>query len=84
MAQHWNVQINIQRVEQAESTRGPMGQKIGGERQVADVLKLAVTADTELDAYLKAHRMLTANEPVGTMPPFVADESIVTEMQMPR
>lgn len=74
---HWNVQINIWSVEQ-------VGRPGVGEQQVTDVLKLKVTADTELDAYLKAHRMLTANEPVGTMPPFVPDESIVTEMQMPR
>lgn len=65
----WNVQINIWSVEQVDRPGV-------GEQQVTDVLKLKVTADTELDAYLKAHRMLTANEPVGTMPPFAAENDV--------
>lgn len=81
MTQHWNIQINIQRVTESDSSRGAFNHQHKGERQITEVLKLAVTADTELDAYLKAHRMLTANEPVGTMPPFVTDERVA---QMPR
>lgn len=49
---HYNVQIQIQCVEESEP----------GKRKVAEVLKLAVSADTEREAYAKAHRMLTANE----------------------
>jgi hypothetical protein len=49
---HYNVQIQIQRVEEPEP----------GKRRVTELLKLAVAAGTEAEAYAKAHRMLTANE----------------------
>lgn len=67
---HFNIQIHIQKViepEQLKDTSGyPVkvaGREVLKERQVVEVLKLAVTADTEREAYAKAHKLLTANEP---------------------
>jgi hypothetical protein len=66
MTGHWNIQINIQRVDKiapAPLTRGYGTQPDPSEkRQVVSVLELKITADTEAEAYAKAHRMLIANE----------------------
>lgn len=82
---HFNVQIHIQQVIEPKPIEdkngypvktGPMGVPAMTERQVIEVLKLAITADTELDAYLKAHKILSANEPIPALPPFVRDEDL--------
>lgn len=67
MAEHWNIQIKIQQVTttgvDAKQARG-INQVISGQdRQVTDVMSLAIVADTEVEAYEKAQRMLTANHP---------------------
>lgn len=67
MADHWNIQIKIQQVTtigvDAKDARG-INQVISGQdRQVTDVMSLAIVADTEVAAYEKAQRMLTANHP---------------------
>lgn len=56
---HYNVQIHIQRVDEPEPRPGAL---VKGERRVTELLKLAISADTESEAYAKAHRMLAANE----------------------
>lgn len=70
---HFNIQIHIQQVTEPEKLLDTSGYpvKVSGrevmkERQVVEVLKLAVTADTERAAYAKAHKLLTANEPEWT------------------
>lgn len=63
--ENFNIQVNIQRVQEETvptGQRAGMQQAISGkERVVTEVLKLAVTADTEQEAYNKAHRLLAAN-----------------------
>lgn len=62
MTSHFNIQINIQRVTKRDTpARGMQGPT--SERETTEVLKLAVTAATEEEAYAKAHKMLTANQP---------------------
>lgn len=67
MSVHFNIQINIQEVRkdpavpQAYARRGE--QAVEPKREIRDVLSLAVTADTEAEAYAKAHRLLQANQP---------------------
>lgn len=67
---HWNIQINIQRVAEipqpAPVTRGyqnPQEPRPKADRRVTNLLELKVTAGSEAEAYAKAHRMLTANQP---------------------
>jgi hypothetical protein len=76
---HYNIQIHIQRVDEPEAGRGAFGHEAKGERRITEVLKLAVTADTEQDAYAKAHRMLTANEPNEGMASAIADRLAFAE-----
>lgn len=67
--QHFNIQINIQKVTIApasSSSRGVNAAISGKERDTVELLKLAITADTEAEAYSKAYRMLAANAPEGT------------------
>lgn len=72
MTSHFNIQINIQRVDlvrpegPSSYSRSTTAEK--AERVVTDVLKLAVTAATEEEAYAKAHKMLTANQPEPGIP----------------
>lgn len=75
MSTHWNIQIGIQEVEEPEPIKDNGGyvKSIGGkpimtERRVSEALKLAVTADSEEEAYAKAHRMLNANAPASLSP----------------
>lgn len=67
MTERWNIQISIQRVTTQEvekgNARGLAQQVSGKDREVTKVLELAVVADTEREAYAKAHRMLSASEP---------------------
>lgn len=56
MSEHWNVQIRVQRVTKDAKT-GPMGQQ-HAERDIVESLNLAVTADSEAEAYEKARRVL--------------------------
>lgn len=67
---HWNIQINIQRVTEPEPMTDkngePLRRGVSGvvqmtERRAVKVLELAITAETETEAYVKAHRMLVAN-----------------------
>jgi hypothetical protein len=66
--EHWNIQINIQRVTEPEKLLDTGGypvkvasREVLTERTVTKVLDLAITAETETEAYVKAHRMLVAN-----------------------
>ncbi len=64
---HYNVQIKIQAVStepvKAGEARGINQALSGKERQVVELLSLAVTAASEQEAHLKAHRLLSASEP---------------------
>lgn len=75
---HYNVQINIQRVEQADPSRGVLGHQVRAEREIVELLRLAITADTEREAYAKAHRMLSANEPNEDVALGLADDSVTS------
>ena len=57
MSEHWNVQIKIQRVTNERVDRGPLS-AAAKEREVTEVLSLAVVADSEAKAYAKARRIL--------------------------
>lgn len=59
--EHWNVQIKIQRVTKEPRT-GVMGTQ-NAEREITEVLSLAVVADSEAEAYQKAERLMKANAP---------------------
>jgi hypothetical protein len=68
MSQHWNIQISIQKVTNSETTtnwtnRGVPDATKESRREVVKVLDLAITADSEVEAYDKAQRMLTASDP---------------------
>lgn len=76
---HYNIQINIQRVDEPEANRGAFGHEVKGERRVTEVLKLAITAESELDAHLKAHKMLTAAEPYEDTASAIADRLAFAE-----
>lgn len=68
---HWNIQISIQRVEEPKPALNEAGYPVKGlagtpvmtERKVIKTLDLAIVADSEAEAYAKAHRMLNANQP---------------------
>lgn len=57
MSEHWNVQIKVQRVKNERVDRGPLHGP-ASEREVTEVLSLAVVADSEREAYAKAVRVL--------------------------
>lgn len=58
--EHFNVQINVQRVQHVDGTgRGD------DKRVVTELVSLNVTADTEPAAYFRAHRLLSAVTGVG-------------------
>lgn len=64
MSEHWNIQINIQKVTREATAPAPRGLGADGEkRSVISVLDLKISADSEVGAYEKAQRMLTANRP---------------------
>lgn len=74
--EHFNIQIKVQRVIQPEPV--PAGGSAYGnrmtenttvkpERQITDVLSLAITADDEGEAYAKARKMLEAATPEWAM-----------------
>jgi hypothetical protein len=67
MSQHWNIQINIQKVTNSEVSltlrRGAPESAKESRRESVKVLELAITADSEVEAYDKAQRMLTASDP---------------------
>lgn len=73
MTEHFNVQIKIQRVRHETVTR-PLASNEKS-REIVNILDLAVTADTEVEAYAKAHRMLNANEAVP-VPQAMPDGSV--------
>jgi hypothetical protein len=65
---HWNIQVSIQKVDRFVASRpGLLG---GGEtkhdREITKVLDLAITADSEIEAYDKAAKMLEASRPEPT------------------
>lgn len=67
---HFNIQISIQRVEEPEpmSSNGYAVKGIGGipvmtDRKVVKLLDLAISAETEEEAYSKATIMLEASRP---------------------
>lgn len=57
MSRHFNVQIHVQEVSLTE-VRQTSGAATKPERQIKDLLQLAVTADDLEGAYLKATRLL--------------------------
>lgn len=59
MSEHWNIQIHVQKVAK-ETRTGPLGAH-HHEREVTEVLDLKVTADSEVEAYLKVRRLLAAS-----------------------
>lgn len=66
--EHWNVQVNIQKVvtTPARSDRGFAGPvTTEAKRDVTEVLKLAVVADTEQEAYDKVAKLLSVYSPSG-------------------
>lgn len=62
---HYNIQINIQQVQEAEriDDRQPGRSPSHTERKVTSVLELKVTADTEAAAYERAIKVLGMNAP---------------------
>ncbi len=67
---HWNIQINIQSVEESHPIESASRHIRPGnslppmtERKINKVLELAIVAESEEEAYAKAHRMLDANAP---------------------
>lgn len=62
MSEHWNVQIKIQRVTKERQERGAL-MAAATEREITEVLSLAVVANTEQEAYEKAARLMKANAP---------------------
>jgi hypothetical protein len=88
MAEHWNIQINIQKVSPGQPKtpvmRGLVEQP-KTQREVVSVLELKVTAETEAEAYDKAHRMLEANypEPTRIQLPDYDDSSPEIQLPMP-
>jgi hypothetical protein len=72
MTEHWNIQVNIQKVVEPEPLldKGgyPVKAGIGGavqmtERRVVKVLDLELTEDTRAEAFASTHNMLTAAAP---------------------
>lgn len=71
MEKHFNVQVHVQEVQPKQEARnphgslekGPMGAVLILEKRVKEVLSLAVTADSEEEAYAKAIRMLRTASP---------------------
>jgi hypothetical protein len=65
MSEHWNIQLNVQRVQ--ESEEAPVSVLRAGKaptkKTSLEVLSLKVSADTEAEAYLKLTRVLTATHP---------------------
>jgi hypothetical protein len=68
--QHFNIQVNIQKVIKptASASRTGLTSPPAAEREVIDVLKLAVTAETEAEAYRKVELLLEAYRPVEVVP----------------
>lgn len=65
MTTHWNVLVNIQRVEEAPLLQGPDRRNLlNTGRKVVKLLEVAVSAASEQEAYAKAHRLLQANQEV--------------------
>lgn len=64
--EHWNIQLNVQRVtetpEEDAVKRFAQG-KPPIKKTTLEVLSLKVAADTEAEAYLKLTRVLTATHP---------------------
>lgn len=71
MTEHFNIQIGIQRVEEPRPLEATQRTPLGGavqmtERRVIKMVDLALTAETEREAYAKAHKLLSASEPEWT------------------
>jgi len=64
MSQHHNIQIRVQRVTVTQVPARGMA-AASREREVTDVLNLAVTADFADDAYTKAIRILELERDMG-------------------
>ena len=65
---HFNIQVSIQKVEEAVTTRTAAGVfassgKVERERTVTKLADVAITADTEAEAFSKAYRLLDALKP---------------------
>lgn len=71
--EHYNIQINVQKVETAEAST-PVARRRGssyseeeetprGSKRVTEVLAVKVVADDETEAYSKARKMLDAATP---------------------
>lgn len=69
MSTHFNIQIAIQKVASVvqQATTSSYSRSVApepkAERHTTEVLKLAVTADSEAEAFRKAQRILAANAP---------------------
>lgn len=62
---HWNIQVSIQRVDRHVTSRPGLlgGSETKHDREITKVLDLAITADSEIEAYDKAAKMLEASRP---------------------
>lgn len=80
MSEHYNVQVSVQRVVKHESSKSFGGSyrspaekeadeaaKMGLAREIVKVMDVSVVADTELEAYNKAIRLLQVNMPELTV-----------------
>lgn len=64
MMERYNIQISIQKVADAPISGAPKGlqQAISGkDRLIVNVADIKVTADSEDEAYLRAHKLLDAS-----------------------
>ncbi len=68
---HFNIQLSIQKVEHTVSSRtvGMIQSKTDHERHVTKVAEIAITADTEQDAFSKTYRLLEALKPEPAVVP---------------
>ena len=62
---HYNVQVHIQQVQEPENLddRQPGRSPSHTERKVIEVLSLKISASTEAEAYERAVKILTLNNP---------------------
>ena len=63
MKEHYNVQISVQRVVHPEGPKPGLIPGVPKDREITKLVEIAVTADTEGDAYAKAYRLLQASSP---------------------
>jgi hypothetical protein len=64
MSEHWNIQVNIQKVSETDVPRAAFqGGKPPKEKTVLQVADIKVQAETEAEAYERVQRLLTAVHP---------------------